>query len=103
MKVSQQIRLRTWLGASCVLIVAGTALADWRDWTHWPDFLSAGYTKFDRFQIAGDAPFCFLNESSAEYVECHYLSEEHCLRSNYLFISDGDPDERGLCVSNPLK
>ena len=90
--------------ATCVIVAVGLILfADWRDWIKWPDLLSASYSKFDRFEIEGEAPWCSLFPPSAVFAHCHYLSKEHCERQNYVLITMGDPDERAVCVPNPLK
>jgi hypothetical protein len=91
-------------GAAGALALAGLGLfADWRDWIDWPDLLSVNYSRFDKFYINGKAPWCLLLSSDYEFAKCHYLSKEHCQQANYLIMTHGDPDERGVCVPSPLK
>lgn len=96
-------RTRKLLLATSVSVIAAAALADWRDWIHSPDLLSHVYKRFDRFSVAGDAPFCMLLSSDSEFVECHYLSEEHCVNANGILLRASKPENRALCVPNPLR
>jgi len=96
-------RKKKLLLATPVLVIAVLALADWRDWIRSPDLLSHSYKGFDRFKVFGDAPFCVLLDSDSEWVDCHYLSEEHCMNANSALMHSDEPEDRGLCVPNPLR
>jgi hypothetical protein len=86
-----------------VVFVAGIALADWRNWIGFPDLMSAGPAKVDRFTIVGRAPFCLLRKPSSDSAECHYLSIDHCVLSHTeLFKPNIAPPDRAVCVPNPL-
>jgi hypothetical protein len=87
----------------CALIAVSAVLfADWRAWIPWPHLLHH-YTNFDRLQIYGRALWCFLFNSSDSTVDCHYLSENHCMLANAPLVTMSEPAERGLCVPNRLK
>ena len=87
-----------------VVFVAAVALADWRDWIGFPNLLSAGSSKVDRFTIVGRAPFCLLSKPSSDLAECHYLSIDHCVLSNTeLFKPNIAPADRAVCVPNPTR
>jgi hypothetical protein len=86
-----------------VVFVAGIALADWRGWIGFPDLMSAGTAKVDRFTIVGHAPFCLLSKPTSDLAECHYLSADHCVLSNTeLFKPNIAPTDRAVCVPNPI-
>src|SRR6267142_5419503 len=90
-----------------LLLIGAGLFGDWRQWLPWPKLLHHSYTNFDRFRVYGTAPWCFLQDSKDENtLQCHYLSENHCRFANYFqvdaAISNLKPDERGICVPNPL-
>jgi hypothetical protein len=96
-------RRRITLLAIPVLLVVGALLfAAWRMWLPSPRLLRYSYTNFDAFQIYGHAPWCFLFNSTENSVDCHYLSENHCQLANASLIVKSQPEDRGLCVPNPL-
>jgi hypothetical protein len=97
------IRKNNLLMVVAALLIAAAALADWRDWINTPDFFSYEYERFDKFVISGSAPFCLLMDSDSELVECHYLSEEHCSNANSVFMRASKPEDRALCVPNPIR
>lgn len=96
-------RIKKLLLTTPVLLIAAAALADWRDWIDSPNLLSHSHKRFDQLTITGDAPFCMLLDSDSEFVECHYLSEEHCVNANSILLRDPEPEDRTLCVRNPLR
>ena len=71
-------------------------------WLPSPRLVHYGHASFDSFQIYGHAPWCFLFNSTDNSVDCHYLSENHCQLANASLIAKSKPDDRGLCVPNPL-
>jgi hypothetical protein len=88
----------------CALIAVSTVLfADWREWIPWPRLLHHSYTKFDTFKIYGRAPWCSLLNSNDDTVDCQYLSENHCMLANAAMLNLSKPEERVVCVPNPLK
>lgn len=93
------------LSISALAVVSAILFADWREWLPWPRLLHHSYVNFDRFQIYGKAPWCFLFNSTTDvWPDCHYLSEKHCQLANAgeLSLSGSKPEDRGLCVPNPL-
>lgn len=95
-------RTKKLLLAAPLLVIAVAALADWRDWIDSPDLLSHRYKRFDRFEIEGDAPFCMLLDSESDFLDCHFLSEQHCVIANKPLTLASEPADRALCVPNPL-
>lgn len=89
--------------AAVVGALAFIQVADRRDWIPWPDYLSAPARSFDRFEIDGKAPWCFLDNPLGSSVNCHYLSKDHCNQWSYPFMTHDDPALRGLCVPSPLE
>jgi hypothetical protein len=86
-----------------ILVMVGAVLyADWRMWLPWPKLLHYRYANFDRFQIYGKAPWCFLLNSKEDSADCHYLSQQHCGLANAPFMNMSEPEDRGVCVPNPL-
>jgi hypothetical protein len=97
-------RRRITLLAIWVLLVVGALLfAAWRMWLPSPRFLHDSYADFDTFQIYGHAPWCFLYNSQDNSVDCRYLSENHCQLANASLVAISKPEDRGLCVPNPLE
>jgi hypothetical protein len=97
-------RRRITLLAVSVSLVVGALLlfAAWRTWLPSPRLLHYSSANFDTFQIYGHAPWCFLFNSTDNSVDCHYLSENHCQLANASLIAKSKPEDRGLCVPNPL-
>jgi hypothetical protein len=61
------------------------------------------HTNFDRYQIYGKAPWCYLDNSTDKGAACHYLSQEQCALMNAVSMDETNkPEDRGLCVPNPL-
>src|ERR1035441_10983467 len=83
-----------------VVLAAGAAFADWREWLPWPQLLHHSYTKFDRFEIYGNAPWCFLSDPGTTSVDCHYLSKNQCQLANVPAVNAANPEDRGVCVAN---
>jgi hypothetical protein len=92
----------TLLAISVLLVVGALLFAAWRMWLPSPRLLRYSYANFDTFQIYGHAPWCFLFNSTDNSVDCHYLSENHCQLANASLIERSKPEDRGLCVPNPL-
>jgi hypothetical protein len=91
----------TLLAISVLLVVSALLFAARRMWLPSPR-LHYSYANFDTFQIYGRAPWCFLFNSTENSVDCHYLSENHCQLANASLIVKSKPEDRGLCVPNPL-
>jgi hypothetical protein len=91
----------TLLAISVLLVVGALLFAARRMWLA-PPRLHYSYANFDTFQIYGHAPWCFLFNSTENSVDCHYLSENHCQLANASLIVKSKPEDRGLCVPNPL-
>jgi hypothetical protein len=91
------------LSISAFAVVGAILFADWRQWLPWPKLLHHSYANFDRFQIYGKAPWCFLSKSNDDLVQCDYLSEYHCQLANAGRQPLSTPEaDRALCVPNPL-
>jgi hypothetical protein len=96
-------RKAAFLSISALAVVGAILFADWRQWLPWPKLLHYRYTNFDTFQIYGKAPWCFLSNTYDHTADCHYLSQEHCTLTNAVFMGYlNKPEDRGLCVPNPL-
>ena len=91
----------TLLAISVLLVVSALLFAARRIWLPSPS-LHYSYANFDTFQVYGRAPWCFLFNSTENSVDCHYLSENHCQLANASLIVKSRPEDRGLCVPNPL-
>ena len=91
----------TLLAISVLLVVSALLFAARRIWLPSPS-LRYNHANFDTFQIYGHAPWCFLFNSTENSVDCHYLSENHCQLANASLIVKNKPEDRGLCVPNPL-
>ena len=91
----------TLLAISVLLVVSALLFAARRIWLPSPS-LRYNHANFDTFQIYGHAPWCFLFNSTEISVDCHYLSENHCQLANASLIVKSRPEDRGLCVPNPL-
>src|ERR1700733_5154208 len=91
----------TLLAISVLLVVSALLFAARRIWLPSPS-LRYNHANFDTFQIYGHAPWCFLFNSTENSVDCHYLSENHCQLANASLIVKSRPEDRGLCVPNPL-
>jgi hypothetical protein len=90
------------ISISILVIVGAVLFADWRQWLPWPKLLHHSYTNFDRFQIYGEAPWCFLLDPKDDSADCHYLSENHCQHARADLLRMGKPEDSGVCVPNPL-
>jgi hypothetical protein len=90
------------LSISLLAAFGAVLFADWRMWLPWPKLLHYRYTNFDTFQIYGKAPWCFLWGSNDKSADCHYLSQEHCVLARAPLMNLGEPEDRGVCVPNPL-
>jgi hypothetical protein len=96
-------RRRIMLLAISVLLIVGVLLfAIRRSWSPSPRVELYSHANFDAFHIYGHAPWCFLFNSTDNSVDCHYLSENHCQLANASLIAKSRPEDRGLCVPNPL-
>ena len=92
----------TLLAISVLLVVGALLFAAWRMSLPSPRLLHYNHANFDTYQIYGHAPWCFLFNSTDNSVDCHYLSENHCQLANASLIVKSKPEDRGLCVPNPL-
>jgi hypothetical protein len=106
---------RALLGLAALLVLGGVTFADWRDLVDWPDLMRYEGQRFDGFRIRGEAPWCFVHARALTYqrealsdrlpVDCNYLSEMHCQLQNHYYLDRGlrgIPEERAVCVPNPL-
>lgn len=90
---------------AALILLCGAAAADWRDWISWPDFVTYEGRRYGDYLVTGKAPWCFMWSSTGKLVECDYLSETQCTHANYRLVDasmEWDPDERGICVPNPI-
>jgi hypothetical protein len=90
------------LAISVLLLVGALLFAIRRTEPPSPKLRLYSQANFDAFQIYGHAPWCFLYNSTDNSVDCHYLSENHCQLANASLIAKSRPEDRGLCVPNPL-